>query len=153
MTAPYSKTEQLAVCGVVLLRQDGAALLQFRDNKPHIEDPGIWVFPGGHIELGETPEAGARREFFEETMYHCGDLRELVRYSSRDLGYNADYPVIFFWALFDGAQEIQCREGQEVRFVPRNSALELPRRSYLVDVWDLALSEHHRSGNMLFLRQ
>jgi 8-oxo-dGTP pyrophosphatase MutT (NUDIX family) len=140
MTALYSKNEQLAVCGVVLLREDGAALLQLRDNKPHIQDPGIWVFPGGHIEPGETPEAGARREFVEETLYRCDELRELVRFSSRDLGYAGEYPVIFFWTQFDGAQEIQCREGQAVRFVPRELALDLPKRPYLLDVWDLALS-------------
>lgn len=140
MTTARSKNEHYAVCGVVLLRNDGAALLQLRDVKPHIEDPGIWVFPGGHIEPGETPEVGARREFTEETLYHCDQLRELVRFSSRDLGYSGDYPVIFFWALFDGAQEIHCCEGQEVRFVLRNSADALPKRSYLLEVWDLALS-------------
>jgi 8-oxo-dGTP diphosphatase len=136
----HSKNYRHAVCGVVLLRQDGAALLQLRDDKPHIEDPGIWVFPGGHVEPGETPEEGARREFSEETLYRCGELRELVRFSSQDLGYSGDYPIIFFWALFDGVQEIHCCEGQAVRFVLRNSALELPKRSYLLDVWDLALS-------------
>jgi 8-oxo-dGTP pyrophosphatase MutT (NUDIX family) len=140
MTAPCSKNEQLAVCGVVLLRKDGAALLQLRDDKPHIQDPGIWVFPGGHIEPGETPEAGARRELVEETMYRCRELRELVRFSSRDLGYATDYPVIFFWTLFDSTQEFQCREGQAMRFVARELALDLPKRSYLLDVWDLALS-------------
>jgi 8-oxo-dGTP pyrophosphatase MutT (NUDIX family) len=136
----HSKNGRHAVCGVVLLRNDGAALLQLRDDKPDIEDPGIWVFPGGHIEPGETPEAGARREFSEETLYRCDDLRELVRFSSRDLGYAGDYPIIFFWDRFDGAQEIRCCEGQAVRFVLRDLALELPKRSYLLDVWDLALS-------------
>jgi 8-oxo-dGTP pyrophosphatase MutT (NUDIX family) len=136
----HSKDEQQAVCGVVLLRNDGAALLQLRDDNPNIQDPGIWVFPGGHVEPDETPEAGARREFKEETLYCCDALRELVRFSSRDLGYSGDYPVIFFWSHFDGAQEIRCCEGQDLRFVLRDSARALPQRSYLLDVWDLALS-------------
>jgi 8-oxo-dGTP pyrophosphatase MutT (NUDIX family) len=41
---------QAQVCGVVLLREDGAALLQHRDDIPGIADPGLWVFPGGHRE-------------------------------------------------------------------------------------------------------
>ena len=28
--------------------------------------PGLWVFPKGHIEPGETPEQAAEREVFEE---------------------------------------------------------------------------------------
>ena len=140
MTKAHSTNERPAVAGVVLLRHDGAALLQHRDNVPHIQDPGIWVFPGGHVEPGETPEEGARREVVEETLYRCGELREVVRFSARDLGYGADYPMIFFWSRFDGVQEIQCCEGQALQFIPRNSALHLPKRSYLLDVWDLALS-------------
>jgi len=49
------------VAGIVLLRGDGAARLQLRYPKPTIRDPGIWVVPGGRIELGETPLDGARR--------------------------------------------------------------------------------------------
>lgn len=29
--------------------------------------PGCWVMPGGHLELGETLEAGGLRELDEET--------------------------------------------------------------------------------------
>jgi 8-oxo-dGTP pyrophosphatase MutT (NUDIX family) len=65
------------VCGVVLLREDGAALLQYRDDIPGIVDPGLWVFPGSHREDNETSEQAARREFLEETRYQCRDLQTL----------------------------------------------------------------------------
>ena len=52
--------ETSPVCGVVLLREDGAALLQLRDDRPDIQDPGIWVFPGGRRGR-QSPEPGAPR--------------------------------------------------------------------------------------------
>lgn len=130
-----------AVCGVVLLREDSAALLQLRDDKPGIQDPGIWVFPGGHTEPGETPEAGARREFWEETRYQCGELQPLAAFPAPTIGYTGEYDVIFFWTRFDGRQELECREGRELRFVKRGEVRSMPRRDYLTHVWDLALAK------------
>ena len=132
--------ETSPVCGVVLLREDGAALLQLRDDRPDIQDPGIWVFPGGHVEPGESPEAGARREFLEETRYLCDHLEPLVSFDASSVGYSGDYPIIFFWTRFDGKQELECCEGQELRFVKAEEVATLPRRDYLTQVWDLALA-------------
>jgi len=128
-----------AVCGVVLLKGE-AALLQLRDDKPGLQDAGLWVFPGGHLEAGETPEEAARREFLEETGYACDTLSALVSWRSRELGYENDFAVHFFWALYDGRQNPQCREGQDLRFVDREAAGGLASRPYLVTVWDLALA-------------
>ena len=128
-----------SVCGVVLLRNDGAALLQLRDEKPGIQDRGIWVFPGGHVEQSETLENGAEREVLEETGYRCGELHGLRRYSAEELGYSGSYLIAFFWCWFDGRQEIRCYEGQALRFVERHAAELLPKRDYLLKVWDLAL--------------
>lgn len=126
------------VCGVVLLSGD-AALLQLRDEKPDLQDAGLWVFPGGHIEPGETAEGGARREMLEETGYTCDRLYPLVRLGSRDLGYGVDFTLFFFWAVYDGRQSVHCREGRDLRFLDRRDADSLAARPYLVTVWDQAL--------------
>lgn len=128
------------VCGVVLLRNDGAALLQWRDDKPTIQDPGIWVFPGGHAEPGEKLHAAAKREFQEETCYRCDDLRFLVSFSAEDLGYPGEYDIVFFWTCFDGAQEVKCCEGQDLQFIARDAVSLLPTRDYLPHVWDMAIA-------------
>ena len=51
----------LVFAGGCLLNDEGKVLLQKRG------DSGKWGFPGGAIELGETPEETAVRELKEET--------------------------------------------------------------------------------------
>ena len=140
MTEPRPVIQDTAVCGVVLLRSDGAALLQLRDDKPGIADPGIWVFPGGHVEPGENLESAAKREFLEETCYRCDYLHEVVRFSAKEIGYSSDFCFALFWCRYDSRQQIKCCEGQELRFVPRRAAETLPKRDYLLNVWDMALA-------------
>src|SRR5256885_7870725 len=74
MSGPDPADTVRTIGGVVLLRDDNSALLQLRDNKPGLNAAGLWVFPGGHCEPGESIEAGARKEFREETGYECGGL-------------------------------------------------------------------------------
>lgn len=52
----------VAVLAVVI--HDGKVLLVQRANPP---DAGLWGFPGGKVEFGETLMAAAERELFEET--------------------------------------------------------------------------------------
>lgn len=49
-------------------------LMQLRDNIPGILYPGCWGFFGGHIEPGETPEEGLKRELLEEISYSPPNL-------------------------------------------------------------------------------
>jgi ADP-ribose pyrophosphatase YjhB (NUDIX family) len=45
------------------------------------ERPGAWTLPGGGIDFGEHPEAGALRELHEETGY-VGRITELLAVDS-----------------------------------------------------------------------
>jgi ADP-ribose pyrophosphatase YjhB (NUDIX family) len=130
----------LQVVGVVLLRDDGAALLQHRDNIPTISDPGLWVFPGGHLEWGESPREGAAREMEEETCYRSRDLCLLASIPT-DEG-----ELLFFWENYDARQPVACREGQALEFIHRPEVESLPRQPYLTDVFDLALAAQKLSN-------
>ena len=56
--------QQLPKLGVsVSVWRDGKVLLVERAKPPK----GMWAFPGGHVELGETLEEAAARELHEET--------------------------------------------------------------------------------------
>ena len=54
---------------LAILYREGRFLMQLRDDFPHIIYPGVWGFFGGHIEPGEGPDAGVRRELSEELGY------------------------------------------------------------------------------------
>jgi 8-oxo-dGTP diphosphatase len=51
----------------VVIREDRALLVR-RANPP---DAGLWGFPGGKIEFGETVREAATRELLEETGVHA----------------------------------------------------------------------------------
>jgi len=58
---------------VVMLRRD--AVLMVERARPPLA--GLWSFPGGKSEPGETPEQTARRELLEETGLRVGRLVRL----------------------------------------------------------------------------
>jgi 8-oxo-dGTP diphosphatase len=49
--------------GIVITRGEEVLLLR----RANVHGQGTWSTPGGHLEFGETPEACAAREAFEET--------------------------------------------------------------------------------------
>lgn len=132
-------TEYARVAAVYLLRADGAALLQHRDDKPDIPHPNIWVPPGGHAEPGELMDACARREFLEETSYVLGEMYLLTEFLDDHAQGFAPLQLSMYWSLDDGAQRPVCHEGQALEFIPRARAGEIDIPRYLVDFWDQAL--------------
>lgn len=75
--------------GIVAFRQvpDGVQVLLVTAQGPRRE----WVLPKGHIEPGETPEAAALRELFEEAgvtaelMTNAGPIESRYRLSHQDV--------------------------------------------------------------------
>ena len=132
--------KEAPVAGIFLLRDDGAALLQHRDDKLGLRHAGMWVPPGGHCEPSEPFEACARREFLEETGYHCVELNWLTSFEDAYSGDWPPYQLTIYWASYDGLQPFQCMEGQALEFVQRLDAPAYPIPGYLVELWDLAIA-------------
>ena len=126
------------VAAVFVLRDDGAALFQHRDDKPDLRDAGKWVPPGGHLDTGETLEECARRELHEETDYTAHDLHCLSAFLN---GQNTNWPpyiLTIFWTRYDGIQPVRCLEGQALQFIRRTEADRYDIPAYLVSEWDAA---------------
>jgi 8-oxo-dGTP diphosphatase len=62
-------------------------------------DNGLWTQPGGHLNKGETPENGAKRELFEET----GIMAKRLKFLGKDTVKNEDgekltiYAFLYSW--------------------------------------------------------
>jgi 8-oxo-dGTP diphosphatase len=63
--------------GLAVWRRGSRLYLQRRDPAGAIL-PGLWEFPGGKVEAGETAEAAALREFEEEVGLPCALIRALA---------------------------------------------------------------------------
>lgn len=65
-------------CTAILLIKNATILLVRRAIEPH---RGDWDLPGGFLEVGETPEQGARRELKEELNITPGNMELLGVYT------------------------------------------------------------------------
>ncbi|WP_066479983.1 MULTISPECIES: (deoxy)nucleoside triphosphate pyrophosphohydrolase [unclassified Sphingomonas] len=64
LTAAPDALPLMLVCAAAMVDGDGRVLVQQRP--PGGDMAGLWEFPGGKIEVGETPEAALIRELGEE---------------------------------------------------------------------------------------
>ena len=81
--------------GVLAVVRRGERLLMVQRSKP--PRPGVWGFPGGAQELGETLFEAASRELREETGVeaHARDVLTVLDFINRD----GEGRVAYHWAL------------------------------------------------------
>jgi ADP-ribose pyrophosphatase YjhB (NUDIX family) len=133
-------TQSNNIAAVFLLRNDGAALLQLRDDKPSLRNAAKWVPPGGAVESCETLEMAAKRELREETDYDCHEIYWLTSFEDQVIGWPS-YTLSVFWGPYDGVQPVHCHEGQDLRFVRRQQVSQYDIPSRLLPLWDQALKK------------
>ncbi len=83
--AMSSNAELFLIVAAALIAEDGRVLLQKRQLDRQMG--GLWEFPGGKIEFGETPEAALTRELDEELgiVVTVADLKPCT-FASAELG-------------------------------------------------------------------
>jgi len=119
VTAPAP--ERRLVVAAVIRRDDGRYLLARRP--PGRAMAGLWEFPGGAVEDGETAEAALARELREELGVGVAVDGPLTFAWHRDA--RREVLLLFYRATL-GPGEPHGREGQEVRWVTPAELAELP---------------------------
>jgi len=104
----------LLVVACAVLDTDGRVLMSQRPNgKKHA---GLWEFPGGKIDSGETPEQALRRELWEELgVEPCERCFQIFSFASHTY---EDYHLLMPFYLcrqWDGVA--RPKEGQVIRWV------------------------------------
>ena len=109
--------------GVIEIDRWGRLLLQLRDaDLPLDRYPDMWSIPGGILEPGEAPDAGAFREFEEETGHLLSSLK-LYRVYHRDPDLPTSLTDVFHIYYVDAdldEDRIQVNEGQDFRYFMPN---------------------------------
>lgn len=100
---------------MAIIQQDGKFLMQLRDDIPGIAYPGVWGFFGGHLELGEEPEAGLRRELIEEIGYK---VEHLTKFRSIKVS-EGKVHHLFSCSLTVPLESLQLNEGWDLKLLTK----------------------------------
>ncbi len=109
--------EKQAIYGIIFNKNKEEILLVKRRDLP------VWVFPGGGLDPGETPEEGVIREVEEETGLKVCIIRQIATYLPVNKMTQKTY--FFECAKIGGSIKTSC-EARKVSFFPLNDLPILP---------------------------
>jgi ADP-ribose pyrophosphatase len=124
-------TSPVEAVATVSLTNDGCIILtrQYR----HPVGKVIYDLPAGHLESGENPLEGARREFEEETGYYPRRIEPLGYYNQFPGVLRAATNLFFATDLEKTAQHLEPGEVLETVHMPVNEVLHMILKGEIID--------------------
>ena len=121
--AAWSHRPLLLVAAAALVDPDGRVLMATRP--PGKSMAGLWEFPGGKVDAGETPELALIRELNEELGINVGEscLAPLA-FASHD--YDSFHLLMPLYVIRSWVGQVTAREGQGLRWVRPQEMDKLP---------------------------
>lgn len=114
---PISSARPIAAVLAVVVREKHVLLVK-RNNPP---DAGMWGFPGGKTEIGETSLAAAQRELYEETGIVADPERILTVVDAIAKDDNGDvsthYVMVAIQCRYMSGEPIAADDVSEARWV------------------------------------
>ncbi|MBR2727044.1 MAG: 8-oxo-dGTP diphosphatase [Solobacterium sp.] len=107
---------------LIYLIRDGKLLMLLRNRKDHDVNKGKWIGVGGKLLEGETPEACAVRETFEETGYRCIPEFRGKLYFMYD---GEDDEEIFVYTSEDFSGDFHATNEGTLAWIPEEEILQL----------------------------
>ena len=106
------KTEFLHVAIGVVWDKAGRVLIALRHNTVH--QGGLWEFPGGKVEAGESVEQALSRELKEELDISVQKMTPLIKINHQYLDLKVQLDV---WTVQDYSGKATGREGQKIQWI------------------------------------
>ncbi len=133
MTEQLRARPVLLVAAAALVRSDGRLLLAQRPKGKAMA--GLWEFPGGKVEAGESPQGALARELKEELGVAVVEA-DMQAFSFASHAYEKFHLLMPVFMIRRWEGEAEAREGQQLAWV---SAAEI--RSYPAPEADVPLFE------------
>jgi 8-oxo-dGTP diphosphatase len=102
------------ICGVIFINNDTFIIGMRPDD---YEDGGMWEFPGGKLEEGETDQECLKREWIEELGVEISVSEKIYE---MEFG---KYQCIFYNGFIEHPEHIKLHEHQKVAFVNKRTVL------------------------------